>query len=57
MPFWNAIGVLDILTDLVIILLPAYLVWGVQMSFKKKALVVLIFGTRILSDPHPHLMV
>ncbi|PMD48470.1 hypothetical protein L207DRAFT_476847 [Hyaloscypha variabilis F] len=44
-------GAFDILTDLAIILLPAYLVWGIQMAFKKKVLVVLIFGSRIFITP------
>jgi hypothetical protein len=48
-PFWNTTGSLDILTDLAIIALPAYLVWAVRMPISKKMLVFLTFGTRIMS--------
>lgn len=48
LPFWNAIGTLDIVTDLAIIALPGYLVWSVQMSRSQKLLVFIVFGTRIL---------
>ncbi|KAL2062998.1 hypothetical protein VTL71DRAFT_6070 [Oculimacula yallundae] len=50
---WNATGAIDILTDIVITALPGYLVWNVQMSTAKKALVVGIFGFRILSSIIP----
>ncbi|KAL5315569.1 hypothetical protein ACEPPN_016437 [Leptodophora sp. 'Broadleaf-Isolate-01'] len=46
---WNVTGVLDILTDTAIIILPGYLVWHVRMPASKKALVVIIFGFRIFS--------
>jgi hypothetical protein len=50
--FWNIIGSLDILADIAIIALPVYLVWGIRMPVSQKALVFVIFGTRILSvDP------
>ncbi|TVY53303.1 hypothetical protein LSUE1_G009708, partial [Lachnellula suecica] len=40
---WDAIGALDILTDICIIILPAYLVWTLQMPLSKKLLVVVVF--------------
>jgi hypothetical protein len=43
------IGVFDIVSDLLIISLPGYLVWAVRMPLSKKALVFLVFATRILS--------
>jgi hypothetical protein len=46
--FWDVIGVFDIVSDLLIISLPAYLVWAVRMPRSKKALVFLVFATRIL---------
>ncbi|KAH6678530.1 hypothetical protein B0J14DRAFT_325359 [Halenospora varia] len=48
---WDTIGVFDILTDFAIIILPACLVWKVQMQKAKKVLVVFIFGTRIIITP------
>ncbi|KAH7323733.1 hypothetical protein BKA65DRAFT_407465 [Rhexocercosporidium sp. MPI-PUGE-AT-0058] len=49
--FWNVTGVLDIITDIAIIILPAYLVWRVQMPTSKKALVVIVFGFRVFIIP------
>jgi hypothetical protein len=46
--FWNANGAFDILTDVAIILLPVHLVWPLQMPWKRKGLVVVAFGSRIL---------
>ncbi|PVH83110.1 hypothetical protein DL98DRAFT_413706 [Cadophora sp. DSE1049] len=49
--FWNVTGVLDILSDLAIIILPGYLVWRVQMPTSKKVLVIVVFGTRMFIIP------
>ncbi|RDW56656.1 hypothetical protein BP6252_14069 [Coleophoma cylindrospora] len=49
--FWDFIGVMDILTDIAMIFLPAILVWSLQMSQSKKLTVVLAFGTRVLIIP------
>lgn len=46
--FWKAIGALDIATDCGIILLPIFLVWGLQMPLRRKTLVFIAFGTRML---------
>ncbi|KAK0117718.1 hypothetical protein ONS95_012046 [Cadophora gregata] len=49
--FWNVTGIFDILTDMAITILPAYLVWGVKMPKSKKALVILVFGARMFIIP------
>ncbi|KAF7931330.1 uncharacterized protein EAE98_002512 [Botrytis deweyae] len=49
--FWKAIGAFDIATDCDIILLPIFLVWGLQMPLRRKALVFIAFGTRIFILP------
>ncbi|KAB8289631.1 hypothetical protein EYC80_010545 [Monilinia laxa] len=49
--FWKTIGALDIVSDSGIILLPIFLVWGLQMPLKRKAFVFVAFGTRVLILP------
>ncbi|CCD47695.1 hypothetical protein BofuT4_P036750.1 [Botrytis cinerea T4] len=49
--FWKATGVLDIATDCGIILLPIFLVWGLQMQLRRKVLVFIAFGTRMFILP------
>ncbi|RFU29813.1 hypothetical protein B7463_g6522, partial [Scytalidium lignicola] len=49
--FWDFFGTLDVLTDIVVILIPAYLVWNIQMPTKRKIFVFLAFGTRICITP------
>ncbi|CAG8972264.1 hypothetical protein HYALB_00001662 [Hymenoscyphus albidus] len=48
--FWNTIGILDISTDFIIVLLPVYLVWHLKMPKRKKLLVIFLFGVRILTN-------
>ncbi|KAI9644578.1 hypothetical protein NHQ30_006599 [Ciborinia camelliae] len=47
--FWKAIGALDIVSDSCIIILPIFIVWGLQMPLRRKALVFMAFGTRVFS--------
>ncbi|ESZ96421.1 hypothetical protein SBOR_3153 [Sclerotinia borealis F-4128] len=49
--FWIAIGALDIVSDSGIILLPIFIVWGLQMPLRRKALVFMAFGTRTFILP------
>ncbi|CAG8950589.1 hypothetical protein HYFRA_00002798 [Hymenoscyphus fraxineus] len=49
--FWNTIGILDISTDFIIVLLPVCLVWHLKMPIRKKLLVIFLFGVRILIIP------
>ena len=42
------IGAMNILTDLVLTVLPIPLLWGIRLKPSKKLLVVGLFGTRIL---------
>ncbi|KAF7912588.1 uncharacterized protein EAF01_001609 [Botrytis porri] len=49
--FWKAIGAFEIATDCDIILLPIFLVWGLQMPLRRKVLVFIAFGTRIFILP------
>jgi hypothetical protein len=44
---WQFIGALDIVTEAALFLLSLYLVWGIQMSIKSKAIVVCAFGCRL----------
>lgn len=46
--FWIANGACDILTDVIIVLLPLYLVWSLQMPWRKKGVVTIAFGSRVL---------
>jgi hypothetical protein len=45
---WEAIGVIDIATDLALFSVSVLLVKDLQMSWQPKAVVVAAFGTRIL---------
>ncbi|CAD6446528.1 1e6bd8fd-17e8-4b98-b7a7-6bab7964e67e [Sclerotinia trifoliorum] len=49
--FWQTIGALDIVTDSGIIFMPIFLVWGLQMPLRRKALVFMAFGTRMFILP------
>jgi hypothetical protein len=44
---WQFIGALDMITELSLFLISVYLVWGIQMSMKSKAIVVCAFGCRL----------
>jgi hypothetical protein len=45
---WEVIGTLDIVTELALFLMAIYLVHGLQMSLKAKAIVVAAFAARVL---------
>jgi hypothetical protein len=40
---FTTIGVINTITDIVILLLPVKAVWGMKLQFKKKVIVVLVF--------------
>lgn len=44
---WQVVGALDIITEAALFLISVYLVWGIQMSMKSKAIVVCAFGCRL----------
>lgn len=44
---WKAVVALDVATELLFVLLPIYLIWGIQMSNNLKFRVVLAFSFRI----------
>ncbi|KAI0536259.1 hypothetical protein GGR58DRAFT_475761 [Xylaria digitata] len=46
--FWIAFGVLDIFTDILIILASIVIVWNVNVSFSRKLIVVGCFAPRLL---------
>lgn len=45
---YYAAGAIDILTDIVLIILPVAILWGVQIQRKKRAIVMLVFVARLL---------
>lgn len=47
--FWDAVGVVDILTDVSIMALPVFLVHNLQLALKKKIAVCFAFSFRILA--------
>ncbi|TVY50431.1 hypothetical protein LCER1_G006418 [Lachnellula cervina] len=49
--FWNVIGAFDVLTDIIIVILPGYLVWALCMPRGKKFVVFIVFATRIIIVP------
>ncbi|TVY37710.1 hypothetical protein LSUB1_G002187, partial [Lachnellula subtilissima] len=49
--FWNIIGAFDVLTDIIIVILPGYLVWALCMPRGKKFGVFIVFATRIIIVP------
>ncbi|GAB1726689.1 hypothetical protein NU195Hw_g6296t1 [Hortaea werneckii] len=44
---WQAITGLDLATELLLMALPCQLVWGLQMPFRKKAMILIAFYLRI----------
>ncbi|KAI7505084.1 hypothetical protein KC367_g803 [Hortaea werneckii] len=44
---WQAITALDLATELLLMALPCQLVWGLQMPFRKKAMILIAFYLRI----------
>ena len=47
--FWDVVGIIDIVLDLFIMALPAFLVYKLQLPFGKKLAVVTAFSFRILA--------
>jgi hypothetical protein len=50
-PRWEVIGTLDIVLEFALFLMAVYLVKGLQMSLRAKAIVVAAFGSRLLVIP------
>jgi len=46
--FWRTFGALNIFTDVALILLPVYMMLGLNMDGKKRAIVISCFGARAL---------
>jgi hypothetical protein len=46
--FWRAMGVLNLLTDLALILYPVHVIATLQMSVGKKITILIFFGARTL---------
>jgi hypothetical protein len=44
---WQAMTVLDIISEIVLLALPVNLVWSLQMPQRRKAMVIVTFWTRI----------
>ena len=44
---WQAATALDLLTELLLLILPAHLVWNLQMPMKKKAMILVAFWVRL----------
>ncbi|KAF2112038.1 hypothetical protein BDV96DRAFT_665054 [Lophiotrema nucula] len=48
MPFWIGSTTVDVLTDIIMIVLPIQMVWNLQMELGRKATVVFIFALRLV---------
>ncbi|KAI9732959.1 MAG: hypothetical protein M1818_007392 [Claussenomyces sp. TS43310] len=46
--FWNYFEILNIITDFVLIVLPAFVMWRVQINWRRKAAVASCFASRAL---------
>lgn len=46
--FWTTVGSIDIVTDIMLIILPFWIVKGLQMRTKAKSVVILAFACRIV---------
>lgn len=44
---WQAVTGLDIITELLLLTLPVHLVWGLQMPWSKKAMIIIAFYLRL----------
>ena len=51
--FWYWVGLVNMLADLLIFLLPVMLVWNVQMALSSKLIVISLFAGRFLSFNQP----
>ena len=47
-PLYYSLGATDILTDLLVTLLPAYVIWNVQIPFHKRLTVIAVFAVRLV---------
>ena len=47
--FYEVNGILNIVTDILIYLLPVPMLWGLQLTWRKKGAIMSIFGLGILS--------
>ncbi|KAM0797723.1 hypothetical protein BDR22DRAFT_809981 [Usnea florida] len=48
MSFWTAYGVINILTEAILIFLPTYTIWKLHMSGQRKATAIACFAIRVL---------
>ena len=46
--FWTYFGILNILTDTSLIVLPLMIIWKLQMNLKSKISIACCFGARIM---------
>lgn len=46
--FWTAVGSIDIITDIMLITLPYWIVKGLQMRTKARLVVILAFACRLV---------
>ena len=45
--FWSCFGVLNIVTESILVVLPMVIIWNVQMPLGRKAMIVWCFAVRI----------
>ena len=45
--FWRCFGVLNIVTECILVMLPMLIIWNVQMPLGRKAVIVWCFAVRI----------
>ena len=45
--FWYTIGIADVVTEVIFIALPMWVVWGLQMDWRKKCIVICAFAFRL----------
>lgn len=46
--FWNSFGVINVITEGILVMLPVLIVWNLQMPLLRKLLIIWCFAVRIL---------
>lgn len=49
--FWTVYGVINILTEVILISLPTYTIWNLRMSGQRKSVAIACFAIRALYEP------
>ncbi|KAF4629830.1 hypothetical protein G7Y89_g8316 [Cudoniella acicularis] len=48
LPFWNSVSSINVITDVLLILWPSWIVWNLHAALSRRVLIISLFSTRFL---------